>query len=207
MNLVLASGLACVVIGGLVMCGSHRALYLTATQIVAGYPRVLATLHAKRHDARFGLGLLACGIVLQIVAAGGYVAPLTLWAYPACAIGAVLFLYCVWRVLAAPRGKPARALETSAKTPARGMYETRRSVRLRDAARLESANLAAMERRREPRDTGVVYLARDWERRWWSEKFGVSVDVLRAAVRYAGPMVEDIERHLAGSAGRSKVAA
>ena len=207
MNLVLASGLACALIGGLVMCGAHRALYLTATQIVAGYPRVLAALHARRHDARFGLGMLACGIVLQIVAAGGYVAPLSLWIYPACAIGAVLVLYFTWRALAAPRERRARARDATAKTPPRGMYETRRSVRLRDAARLESANLAAMERRREPRDTGVVYLARDWERRWWSEKFGVSVDVLKAAVRYAGPMVEDIERHLAGSTGRSKVAA
>src|SRR5688500_13647905 len=89
MNLVLASGLACALIGGLVMCGSYRALYLAATRIVAGYPGVLAGLHAKRQDARFGLGMLVCGIVLQTVAAGGYVAPLSLWIYPACAIGAV----------------------------------------------------------------------------------------------------------------------
>jgi hypothetical protein len=206
MNLILVSGLACVLIGGLIMCGSHRALYLTATQLVAGYPRVLAALRAKRHDARFGLGLLACGIVLQTAAAGGYAAPLTLWAYPASAIGAALILYCLWRVLAAARASAARALPSSAKGPAPAMYETRRSVRLRDAARLESANLAAIERRREPRDTGVVYLARDWERRWWSEKFGVSIDVLKAAVRYAGPMVEDIERHLARPTGRPIVA-
>ena len=199
MNLLLLTGLGCGLIGGLVMFGSHRAIYRTATHIVAGYPRVLATLRAKRHDGRFGLCMLACGIVLQLLAAGGYAAPVSLWRYPAYAIAAILVLYTVWRLLAARRVIPARAVEGAAKTPARGLYETRRSVRLRDAAQVEAANLAAMERRREPRDTGVVFLAREWDRRWWSDRFGVNIDALKAAVRHAGPMVEDVERYLAGN--------
>ena len=208
MNLLLATGLACSLIGGLIMFGSHRAVYRTATAIVAGYPRVLAALRAKRHDARFGLAALTCGIVLQALAAGGYAVPLDLWRYPAYAIGTILVFYFTWRGLAARQATPAPVPQASGKQPAHGMYETRRSVRLRDAARVEAASLAAIERRREPRDTGVVFLARDWERRWWSEKFGVSTDVLQAAVRYAGPMVVDVQRHLAGaSAERAMVAA
>ena len=200
MNLVLVTGLACGLIGGGVMFSSHGAIYRTATHIVAGYPKVLAKLHAKRHDGRFGLGLLATGFSMQAFAAAGYTAPLDLWRYPASAIIAALLVYCGWRVLAARQLNAGRARGATTAAPAQSPYETRRTVRLREAARQESANLDAIERRRAPRDTGVVYLARDFDRRWWSEKFGVSVDVLKAAVRYAGPMVTDIERHLAGSA-------
>lgn len=197
MNLVLVTGLACGLTGGLVMFGSHGAIYRTATHIIAGYPRVLAGLRAKRHDGRFGFCILACGIVLQALGASGYSAPLSQWRYPTCAMIAALLLYCAWRALVYRRPITAGARQATSRTTARGLYETRRSLRLLEAARLESANLEAMERARAPRDTGVVYLARDWERRRWSEKFGVSADVLKTAVRYAGPMVEDIERYLA----------
>lgn len=199
MNLVLVSGLACGLIGGIVMFSSHWAIYRTATQIVAGYPKVLAKLHAKRHDGRFALGLLAAGFSMQALAAAGFTAPLELWRYPASAIIAALLVYGGWRLLAARRLNAPRARSAKAAAPSRSPYETRRTFRLREAARQESANLDAIERRRAPRDTGVVYLTRDCDQRWWSEKFGVSIDVLKAAARYAGPMVHDIERHLAGS--------
>lgn len=203
MNLVLVSGLACGLIGGVVMFSSHWSIYRTATQIVAGYPKVLAKLHAKRHDGRFGLGLLAAGFLMQAVAAAGYAAPMDLWRYPASAIIAAVLVYCGWRILEARRLIAPRSSGPSAAHAARGPYETRRTFRLREAARQESASIAAIERRRAPHDTGVVYLTRECDQRWWSEKFGVSVDVLKAAVRYAGPMVADVERHLAGS-GKSR---
>lgn len=197
MNLVLVTGLACGLIGGLIMFGSHSAIYRTASHIVAGYPRVLAALHAKRHDGRFGLCILACGIVLQGVAAGGYAIPVSLWRYPVSAIASILAVYGAWRLLTSRRMIAAHAPVSPAKAPARGLYDTRRSVRLRDAAQIEGAKLAAIERRREPRDAGVIFLAREWEQRWWSAKLGVSTEALIAAVRYAGPMVEDVRRYLA----------
>ncbi len=199
MNLVLVSGIACGLIGGIVMSSSHWAIYRTATRIVAGYPKVLAKLHAKRHDGRFGLGLLAAGFLMQAVAAAGFTAPAHLWRYPASAIIAAVLVYCGWRVIESRRLNAPRARGTTAASAARSPYETRRTFRLREAAQQESANIAAIERRRAPHDTGVVYLTRDCDQRWWSEKFGVSIDVLKAAVRYAGPMVTDIQRHLAGT--------
>jgi hypothetical protein len=67
---------------------------------------------------------------------------------------------------------------------------------LLEAARREAANRQAREQARGPRDRSIVYLAHDWECRWWSDRFGVTVDTLRAAVRQVGPMVVDVERHL-----------
>lgn len=199
MNLILISGIACGLIGGIVMFSSHWAIYRTATQIVAGYPKVLAKLHAKRYDARFGLGLLAAGFLMQAVAAAGFTVSLHFWSYPASAIIAAVLVYCGWRILESRRLNAPRGRGAATASPARSPYETRRTFRLREAAQQESASIAAIERRRAPRDTGVVYLTRECDQRWWSEKFGVSIDVLKAAVRYAGPMVSDIQRHLAGS--------
>ena len=36
----------------------------------------------------------------------------------------------------------------------------------------------------------------DYEVRYWSEKFGVSPETLKEAVKHVGPMVEDVERAL-----------
>jgi hypothetical protein len=198
-NLVLVTGLAYGVLGAVILAGSHWSLHRLATRLVAGYPRVIAKLNAKHHDGRFGLVLLTSGGVLQALAAHGYSAPLSHWRYPVYAAVAAVCAYVVWRLIsasqsAAPRAKPAANAEV------RSIYETRRSVRLREAARVESATLEAMERRRAPRDTGVVYLAREWDRRWWSEKFGVSVEALTAAIRQVGPMTRDVERYF-GAAG------
>jgi len=200
-NLLLATGLAYALLGALVLFVSHLAIYRSATCIVAGYPRVLARLRAKRHDGRLGLGIVVAGIALQALAAAGYSAPLELWPLPAAAAGAALLAYGVRRLLclraiARPvtdqAGKAGKAL-------APGLFETRRSLCLREAARVQAESLHAREAARGPRQTSVVYLSQEWERRWWSDKFGVSADAIRAAVRQVGPMAQDLERHLKGN--------
>src|ERR1700754_3881706 len=100
-NLVLATGVAYAFIGALIMFVSHRAIYRRATQIVAGYPRVLAALRAQRYDGRFGLVVLLCGNVLQVLAACGYSAPLALWRYPAAVVAGALVVYGAWRLIVA----------------------------------------------------------------------------------------------------------
>ncbi len=195
-NLVLLTGLAYACLGALIMFTSHRALYQTANRVVAGYPRVLAALHAKRHDGRFGLGFLVCGIAVQTLGAHGYSAPVSLWRYPAGAACAVLALYGILRLLAARRVAAPSSRQSTGASSVRGLYETRRSIRLRDAARIEAENRDQRERAKGTRDRSVVYLRQDWETRWWSDKLGVSTDALKAAVRHAGPMVKDVERYL-----------
>jgi hypothetical protein len=174
---------------------SHRAIYRRATQIVAGYPRVLAALRAQRYDGRFGLVVLLSGNVLQVLAACGYSAPMGLWRFPAVVAAGVLILYGIWRLFT------ARSVARGAKSKARVIpdrsYETRRSRILLEAARREAPKYLAREQARAPRDRSVVCLAHELECRWWSDRFGVTSDALRAAVRHVGPMVADIERHLA----------
>ena len=194
MNLVLASGLVYSFIGALIMFVSHRAIYNKATRIVAGYPKVLAALRAQRYDGRFGLIVLLCGNVLQVLAALGYSAPLALWKYPAALVAGLMVLYALWRVFATRQvAKKDRKLRV---IPDRS-YETRRSRILLEAARREMPKYMAREQAREPRDRSIVCLAHEWECRWWSDRFGVPAEALRAAVRQVGPMVADIERHLA----------
>jgi hypothetical protein len=200
MNLVLATGLAYAFIGAFIMFVSHRAIYRRATRIVAGYPKVLAALRAQRHDGRFGLIVLLSGNFLQVLAACGYSAPLALWRYPAALVAGVLLLYGVWRLLVvrrAARSAPARSTRT---IPDRS-YETRRSRVLLEAARREAPKYLAREQARLLRNRNVVCLAHEWECRWWSDRFGVTSDALRAAVRQVGPMVADIERHLRSHRG------
>jgi hypothetical protein len=208
MNLVLATGLAYAFIGALIMFASHRAIYRRATQIVAGYPRVLAALRAQRHDGRFGLIVLLSGNLLQVLAACGYSAPIGLWRFPAALAVGALVLYGVWRLLVSRRVSRGATAVRQARFDPKRSYETRRSRVLLDAARREAANKLAREQAKGPRDRSVVYLAHEWECRWWSDRLGVTTDVLRAAVRQVGPMVADIERHLARrSRGRYALAA
>ncbi len=197
MNLVLATGLAYAFIGALIMFISHRAIYRRATQIVAGYPKVLAALRAQRHDGRFGLTVLLSGNVLQVLAACGYSAPLVHWRYPAALAAGALLLYGIWRILASRRIARRSTVSPVTRGTVRSAYETRRSRVLLDAARREAANRLAREQAKGPRDRSVVYLAHEWECRWWSDKFGVTTVALKAAVRQVGPMVADIERHFA----------
>jgi hypothetical protein len=195
MNLVLATGLAYAFIGAFIMFVSHRAIYRRANQIVAGYPRVLSALRAQRHDGRFGLVVLLSGNLLQVLAALGYSAPLGLWRYPAALAAGVLLVYGVWRLIAVHRRVTRTAGRKPRAIPDRS-FETRRSRILLEAARREMPKYMAREQARAPRDRSVVCLAHEWECRWWSDRFGVTAEALRAAVSQVGPMVADIERHL-----------
>ncbi|MGZ5123966.1 MAG: DUF3606 domain-containing protein [Burkholderiales bacterium] len=197
MNLVLAAGLTYTVIGAVIMFVSHRAMYRRATRVVAGYPRMIAALRAQRHDGRFGLTVLVCGNLLQVLAAAGYSAPLSLWSYPAVAGGAVIALYAVCRLLMASRIAGRKPDHSPRPYDPLLIYHTRRSLLLVEAARREAAKDLAREGAEGPTDRSVVYLGRDRECRWWSEKFSVTPEVLRSAVAQVGPMVADIERYLA----------
>jgi hypothetical protein len=195
-NLVLATGLAYAFIGALIMFLSHRALYLNATRIVAGYPRVLAALRAQRYDGRFGLVVLLCGNVLQVVAACGYTLPLAHWRFPVYAGLAVIFVYGLYRTIGARR-IAAPVSRASSRVTVKRVYETRRSMVLLEAARHEAANRRARELAKGARDRSVVYVGQELYCRWWSDRFGVTPEALKAAVREVGPMVKDIERHFA----------
>ena len=194
-NLVLATGLAYALLGAIIMFLSHRSLYIKATRIIAGYPRILAALRMHRHDARFGLVVLVCGNVLQVLAACGYTLPLAHWQFPFYTAIAMIFLYGIWRYV---RARPvARSRSAGARIAIRRVYETRRSMILLDAARREAANRRARELAKGSRDRSVVYVGKDADCRWWSDRFGVTPEALRAAVRQVGPMVKDLERHFA----------
>jgi len=202
-NLVLATGLAYAFIGAMIMFLSHRALYLKATALVAGYPKVLAALRAQRTDGRFGLIVLLCGNALQVLAACGYTVPAAHWQVPACAGLSVLLLYGLWRVVSVSPW-PSRAVSkpATARAPIRRVYETRRSMILLAAARQEAANRHARELAKGPCDRSVIYVGQPLDCRWWSERFGVTSDALKDAVREVGPMVTDIERHFASKQRR-----
>jgi hypothetical protein len=205
-NLVLATGLAYTVVGGLLLFLSHRALYVKATQIVAGYPRVLAALRVQRHDGRFGLVILLCGNVLQVLAACGYTIPVAHWRFPTYAAIAVIAFYAVWRALRGRRvSRPALASSRDS-VPIRRVYETRRSMVLLDAARKEAAVRRAREAAQGRRDQSIVYLNHELDCRWWCERFGVTPEALRAAVRQVGPMVKDLERHFSGARRKPRYA-
>jgi hypothetical protein len=196
-NLVLATGLTYTAIGAVIMLLSHRAMYRRGILIVAGYPRMIAAWRAQRHDGRFGLTVLVCGNLLQALAAAGYSAPLSLWLYPAVAGGAVISLYALCRLLMAWRlagRKPDPRLQSYNSLL---IYHTRRSLRLVEAARREAEQDLAREYAERPTDRSVVYLGRDPECRWWSEKLGVTPEALRSAVAQVGPMAAGIERYLA----------
>lgn len=50
---------------------------------------------------------------------------------------------------------------------------------------------------RGPADRARVNVHEDYEVQYWSKKFGVSADQLRAAVEKVGPMAADVEKQLA----------
>ena len=55
-------------------------------------------------------------------------------------------------------------------------------------------------------DRQRINVDQDYELRHWSEKFGVSSDELRRAVREVGPMVDDVEKHLRGRNAKGRAA-
>ena len=52
---------------------------------------------------------------------------------------------------------------------------------------------------RGPADRTRVDVHAEWECVWWSKGWGVSVDTLKAAVAEVGPLVTDLDRHLAAN--------
>ena len=73
-------------------------------------------------------------------------------------------------------------------------FDTRRTLALREAARLHDENRYSRERH--PRSSPVVFVSHPWEERWWCEKLNVPAATLRAAIREVGPMAADVQRHL-----------
>ena len=49
---------------------------------------------------------------------------------------------------------------------------------------------------RGPKDRDRVNTSEDWELKYWSTKFGVTADQLKAAVKAVGPMVTDVRKKL-----------
>ena len=47
-----------------------------------------------------------------------------------------------------------------------------------------------------------VNMDQEYEARYWSNKFGVSQDDLRAAIAKVGPMASDLERHFGSNSPR-----
>jgi Protein of unknown function (DUF3606) len=51
-------------------------------------------------------------------------------------------------------------------------------------------------------DRQRINVEQDYELRRWSQKFGVSEDEVRRAVREVGPLADDVEKHLRGHKAR-----
>ena len=49
---------------------------------------------------------------------------------------------------------------------------------------------------RGPADRARVNVHEEWERRWWSEHYGVNEARLKEAVEKAGVMSEDVKKYL-----------
>lgn len=90
----------------------------------------------------------------------------------------------------------ALVLYLSAQANTTSAYESRRSIMLLEAARSEAAKRRRRSNARPPGRTGVVCPSHEWERRWWSDRFGIPPQTLAALVHPVGPMASDIERHL-----------
>ena len=73
------------------------------------------------------------------------------------------------------------------------LFDTRRTLALREAARLDDAHRYFRESR--PGSSPVVFISRPWEERWWCEKLDVTADALHAAIREVGPMAADVQRY------------
>ena len=136
MNLVLATGLAYASLGALVLFLSHRAIYDTARRAVAGYPRVSPPSARSATTADSGSRCSRAASSFRRSARTATALPLSLWRYPAAAALAALVLYGILcRVVASRRRATPSARPADQRLDGRGLYETRRSIRLREAAR------------------------------------------------------------------------
>ena len=50
--------------------------------------------------------------------------------------------------------------------------------------------------RRVPEDPTKINVNQSWEVQYWTEKFGVTEQQLKTAVKAVGPLVKDVKRHL-----------
>lgn len=53
---------------------------------------------------------------------------------------------------------------------------------------------------RGPADRSRVNVNEEWEVRWWTKKWGVTSEQLKAAVRAAGPVAADVAKKLGKTA-------
>jgi hypothetical protein len=64
-------------------------------------------------------------------------------------------------------------------------------------------NMADDLGKRGPQDRLRINVNETWERKWWSQRLGVTPDKLKAAVRKVGPMVSDVRRLLKRRPGKT----
>ena len=65
--------------------------------------------------------------------------------------------------------------------------------------RMQKGNTMSDDKsKRGGQDRARINVNEDYELRHWSQKFGVSQDELRAAVKAVGSKAEDVESHLKG---------
>ncbi|MBV7485812.1 DUF3606 domain-containing protein [Bordetella sp. BOR01] len=50
---------------------------------------------------------------------------------------------------------------------------------------------------RGPRDRSRVNIDEEWERHYWSQELGITVEQLQEAVHQVGPSVENVQAYLA----------
>jgi hypothetical protein len=137
-----------------------------------------------------------------VIAAFGYTISMVHWRFPAYVAILTLAMYLTWRLLTARSAARSRRTTERPAVPIRRVYESRRSIVLLEAARREAAIKRLREAAKGRRDRSVIYVGHEIECRWWSERFGVTPETLRAAVRQVGPMVRDLERHFQRSVQR-----
>ena len=190
-NLLPAAGIGCALLGALFLLPSRAAAGASPASLPT-YRRALAKARARRLDRAYGAGFLAVGVLVYGLGAYGFSAPLSLWRYPAAAALVMLAAWSIERLLVLRPVERRRSGKAQ-----RALFESRRTMVLRVAAEREAAGLIAREAALAPRDTGVVYLRKHWERRWWSDRLGVSTAALEAAIGEVGPMARDVRRHLA----------
>ena len=190
LNLLHAAGVGYCAAGAALTLPALASLLRNRSRIVV-YPRELALRRARAIDVTFGLIVVALGGIAMILAARGFSAPLSLWGYPLCFAAFMVSIYWVARHAAS---RPLNRRRPNARGSR--IYETRRSRVLREAAERESTKRLERDIAAAPRDRGVIYLHGHWDRHWWSDRLGVTADVLEAAVSRVGCMKHDVERYL-----------
>jgi hypothetical protein len=60
-------------------------------------------------------------------------------------------------------------------------------------------SMADDPKQRGPQDRSRINVEQDYELQYWTQKFGVSSDKLREAVKQVGPSADAVERHLGSS--------